>query len=146
MKKVTLLLSVIILFAVFSAQAQQSAGSSQQASATDINTAELVTVEDDATGSFLIFNIGSGEYKFYRCSDSKGMHGFGTVNVVGCSVTLVDVQPSHRVVASADLCDQQAKAAIEQFKTIGPKGGTLMKEYLSDVDMRDNNQSCLPKK
>ena len=101
-----------------------------------------ITIEDDSTGSFLVVDPNSGEYKFYRCSDGAYLSGFGKVKVNGCAISFEDASRDHRVLASINECTQEAKSAVEVF------GGLVnqkpLKEFLSDKDMRDNTLSCTP--
>jgi hypothetical protein len=152
-KKIIFFFALIILFAVFSVQAQQKPGIKYPPqpvqTAPQIQPAptpqydNLITVEDEATGSYLIFSPLTGEYKFIRCSDSSAMSGKGKVKIDGCAVYLEDVQPSRSVLASVNKCTQEGKAAIEQFPLKDSPYEILeIKAYLSDSNMRDNTQSC----
>jgi hypothetical protein len=159
-KKITFIFALIILLAVFSAQAQQKPGikyppqpvqtapSIQPAPTPEYDNS--ITVEDDATGTFLVFSPLSGKYKFFRCSEGSAiavMSGTGKVKIDGCAVSLEDVQASHSVLASVNKCTQEGKAAIEQFPVKDSPYDVLeIKAYLSDANMRDNTQSCQPKK
>jgi hypothetical protein len=175
MKKVATILSLVILFAVMSVQAQQQPrvkptpspkpvepapqpAPFDQAQSKSVEPASqpvqpvpqvdnLITVEDEATGSFIIFNPLAGEYKFFRCSDGAAMSGFGKVKINGCSIFLEDVQLSHRVLISVNQCDQEGKAAIERFAVKdSPFAVVEIKAFLTDRNMRDNTQSCVPAK
>jgi hypothetical protein len=153
-KKITFIFSWVILLAAFSVQAQQITGVKTVQPVPQIQPAQpppqfdnLITVEDEATGSFLVFSPLSGEYKFFRCSDGVGMSGKGKVKIDGCAIYLEDVQPSHRVLVSVNQCAQEGKAAIERFALKDRPYEVLeIKAYLSDSNMRDNTQSCQPKK
>ena len=101
-----------------------------------------ITIEDDSTGSFLVLDPNSGEYKFYRCSDGVSMSGFGKVTINGCEISFEDSSLDRRVLASINECRQNAKAAVEVFESANAK---TMKEFLSDTDMRNNELSCAPK-
>jgi hypothetical protein len=154
-KKIIFIFSLLILFAALTVQAQQKPGIKYppqpaqpepqiQPSPQYDNT---ITIQDEATGSFFVFSPLTGIYKFYQCSDASSMSGTGKVKIDGCAIYLEDVQPSHSVLASVDKCTQVGKAAIEQFPVKDRPYEVLeIKAYLSDTDMRDNTQSCLPKK
>ena len=105
-----------------------------------------ITIEDDSTGSFLVLDPNSGEYKFNRCSDGTSLSGFGKITINGCTISFEHSSRDRRVLASIDECKQSAKAAVEIFgPVLGPANTTTMKEFLSDKDMRDNTLSCAPK-
>ena len=159
MKKVTFIFAVLILFAVMSVQAQQKPGIKyppqpvqqppQIQPAPTPQYDNSITVEDDATGNFLVFDPNSGKYKFFRCSEGSAisvMSGTGKVKINGCAIDLEDVQQSHSVLASVNKCTQEGKAAIEQFTVKDRPYDVLeIKAYLSDSNMRDNTQSCKPR-
>lgn len=115
---------------------------------------QTINIEDDANGSFLVFETGSGIYTFTRCADGLKIQGVGAVKVDGCSIYLEDRQADHRVVASINECDQQGKAIVEGFNParISPKigqaplGFTPFKAFLSDANMGNNLMDCAPKK
>jgi hypothetical protein len=157
MKRITFILALLILFAAIAAQAQQKTGI--QSSPKPLQPApqiqppptpqydNLITLEDDTTGSFLIFSPLSGQYKFFRCSDAAAMSGVGKVKIDGCAIYLEDVQPSRSVLASVNKCTQEGKAAIEQFTVKeSPYDVQEIKSYISDNNMRDSTQSCQPRK
>ncbi|MEW6130569.1 MAG: hypothetical protein AB1757_26275 [Acidobacteriota bacterium] len=111
-----------------------------------IPESDLITIQDDSTGNFLLISLSSGEYKFYRCRDGLTFAGIGTVKLNGCAVTFESIDKLHRVLASVDECDQQAKAAIEIFTRWGNKFDIEpIKEYLSDSNMRDSTTECTTK-
>jgi hypothetical protein len=155
MKKVATILSLVILFAALSVQAQQKTAVKPTAEPKPVEPApqpvqqfdNLITVEDEATGSFIVFSPLAGEYKFFRCSDGTAMSGIGKVKIDGCAIYLEDVQPSHRVLISVNQCAQEGKAAVERFAVKdNPFAVVEIKAYLSDNNMRDNTQSCVPAK
>lgn len=111
-----------------------------------IKVAHEITIEDDSTGSYLIFDPNTGEYRFNRCSDGAFLEGFGKIKVSGCTLSLEVSGRDRRVLASVDECTQEAKAAVEVFTPVlGPATTKPLKEFLSDKNMRDNNLSCVPK-
>src|SRR5215212_11673349 len=136
MKKLSLMFAMLFLIAGVSVKAQDN---------------ELVTVQDDATNSFLVFNLRSGDYKFIRCGDQSVLYGIGKVTVSGCNVYMEDVGTNKRVLASVNICEQEGKAAVEVFEAPPVKdslksptiASTPMKEYLKDSSMKDNVQDCI---
>lgn len=106
---------------------------------------QTLNVEDDGTGDFLVFGTRSGKYAFTRCSDGFKISGVGFVKVDGCSIHIEDVQSDHRVVASINECDQQAKAIVEKFAQ-ATDGVAPFKAFLSDANMGNSLLDCAPKK
>jgi hypothetical protein len=144
MRKLILMCAIVVLVAGGSAQAQKPI----KLIGPPIQFDQAINLEDDATGSFLVFNTGSGKYKFTRCIDGLTISGVGSVKVDGCSIFLEDVQAGHRVVASINECDQQGKALVEKFApadTIGSDGAPF-KVFLNDANMGNNLMDCAPKK
>jgi hypothetical protein len=100
-------------------------------------------VEDDLSGSFLIIDPMSGDYKFYRCSDGFTLSGTGAVRILGCGISFEDLTPGRRVLASIDECTQQAKAVVETFAIVGNTADVAtIKESLGDTNMRNNTMGC----
>lgn len=61
-----------------------------------------VSIQDETSGDYLLFNSFTGDYKFQHCgSDGFTMKGRGIVNREGCATTLHD---DTRVKASFDRC------------------------------------------
>ena len=74
------------------------------------------SIQDDASGDYLLFNTFTGDYKFVRCkTDTFTMIGRGEIKRVGCDVTLHD---DSRVNASFDRCNiapkNNGKATIKR--------------------------------
>lgn len=100
-------------------------------------------VEDDVSGSFLVIDPMSGDYKFYRCSDGFALSGTGAVKISGCSISFEDLTAGRRVLASIDECTQQAKAVVQTFALVGNTADvTTIKESLGDTNMRNNTLGC----
>jgi hypothetical protein len=129
---------MIVLLAGVSVQAQKSG----KGPISPIIINHSITVQDEGSGSYLVFDPNSGEYKFRRCKDDFEMAGFGLVKVDGCSITFEDMQLDHRVLASTNECTQEAKAFVEVFADL-PFGTEPVKEVLDDRDMRDNTLNCV---
>ena len=153
MRKLILVSAIALLVAGGSAQAQKPIVEIGPPIPFD----QSLSIEDDATGSFLVFDTGSGKYRFTRCSDGFTISGVGSVKVDGCSIHLEGLQADHRVVASVGECDQRGKAIVEKLdpaKTrpkksagITPFDGTEpFKAFLSDQNMDNNLMDCAPKK
>jgi hypothetical protein len=115
-------------------------------------SSQSLSIQDDASGNFLVFDTGSGAYTFTRCSDGFTLSGLGLVKVDGCSISLEDVQVGHRVMASIDECTQSAKAVVQKFAAFSGAsdnpGGVAgfeskpFKALLSDVNMGNNLLDC----
>jgi hypothetical protein len=104
-----------------------------------------VAIQDNTTGSFIVFNTVTGDYKFIRCSDETAIGGTGQIQKDGCTISLNDTRADRRIIASANLCDQTAKALIETFNGSTKPGQTAtMQETLSDTNMRDNTIGDCP--
>lgn len=137
MRKLVYLCAMIVLLAGVSVQAQK-----KKARIGQIIINHNITVQDEVTRSYLVFDPNSGEYKFHRCKDDFEMAGFGFVKVDGCSITIEDMQLDHRVLSSVNECTQEAKAFVEVFAEV-PFGTEPVNEVLDDRDMRDNTLSCV---
>lgn len=152
MKKLILMGAMIVLAAAGSVQAQKEI----KPIGPPIPFDQTISIEDDANGSFLVFSTGTGKYQYTRCSDGFTMSGAGVVKVSGCSIFLEDLQADHRVVASINECDQQAKALVEKFAPVSISPNTTVafttfdvqpfKATLIDQNMSNNLLDCAPKK
>ncbi len=142
MKRNILFFAMITLLMVASVSAQEKFTTASS----DLTTqSDLITVQDDSTGNYLIFSISSGEYKFIRCKDQFALSGIGKVKVSGCLVTLEAVKTDRRVLATVDECTQTAKASITLTSAIPQLTIQPSKELLSDADMRDSTTDCAVK-
>ena len=133
-----LVLATVVLVAGVSAQAQKGKGTDFIGPPVQFD--QTISVQDDLTGNFLVFNTGSGKYFFTRCSDGFTLGGVGFVKVDGCMIQLQDVQAEHRVVASVNECAQQGKAIVEKFAP------DAFKVFFSDQDGGINLMDCAPPK
>ena len=144
MRKVGIVSLMVVLMLSVSVSAQKQGGVKPKPPVIEYD--HDLSVEDDATGSFLVIDPTSGNYKFIRCSDGFALAGTGAVSIRGCGISFEDLTPGRRVLASIDECTQQAKAIVETFAVVGSASDMAMKESLGDTNMRDNTMSCLPKK
>jgi hypothetical protein len=142
MKRYVLFFAITALLMVASVGAQNrlTAGTNDLPSQT-----ELITIQDDSTGSYLIFSIRNGEYKFIRCKDQFALSGIGRIKVDGCSVTLEDIRTDRRVLASVDECTQTAKASVALASPTPSFTTQPTKDLLLDSDMRDSTTDCAVK-
>ena len=147
MKKIGVMFAMMVLLASVSVSAQ-GFGSKQK-----FDIQYDVSVQDEATGNYLVFNSTSGYYKFTRCSDGVVMTGHGQVTRKGCSIDLVDIGPListeridiplYKVLVSADECTREAKGAVEINEWMkGNPPIPPMRESLVDPDMGNNSGGC----
>ena len=147
MKKIGLMFAMILLLAGVSVSAQNFGSNQVFDRQYDIN------VQDETTGSYLLFNSTTGSYKFVRCSDGATMKGLGQVTRKGCVVDLVAIGPIiagdrmdiplYKVLATVDECTKEAKAAVEINDWMkGKPPIPPMKESLSDTDISNNTDNC----
>lgn len=146
MSKLTLICAMFVLVAGVSVKAQKQI----RPIGPPIPFNRTISVEDDTTGNFLVFELATGNYKFTRCSDRFTLKGVGTVRIEGCSIILEDLQVDHRVIASVDECAQEAKSIVETFEPSITTDSTVdnspFKAFLIDANMGDNLMDCAPKK
>jgi hypothetical protein len=145
MKKLILVSVIAVFVAAASAEAQKPEGYLGPP------FHEGTNIEDDTTGSSLVFDMRTGAYTFIRCSDGLKIEGVGVVKVDGCTVSFQDTQADHRVAASLNECAQEGKAVVETFGSVKPSqngglGSTPFKVFLLDSNMGNNLMDCAPKK
>lgn len=148
MRILTLVSTMVLLAAAGSVQAQKGPPGPIGPPTFD----QKLNVEDDKTGSFFVFDTGSGNYTFTRCIDGYTLSGVGVVRVDGCAIHIEDVQAMHRVAVSIDECGQLAKGLVETFLTFTTKGKKpvfdnrpLFREFLGDSNMGNNLMDCAQK-
>ena len=146
MRKLTVVCAIIVLVAGVSVQAQKQIR--PIGAPTPFN--RTIGIEDDVTGNFLVFELATGSYKFTRCSDRFSLKGIGFVKIEGCSIHLEDLGVDHRVVASVNECDQEAKAIVETLEpsitTDNSVDNSPFKAFIIDANMGNNLMDCAPKK
>ncbi|MFN0107215.1 MAG: S8 family serine peptidase [Blastocatellia bacterium] len=97
------------------------------------------SIQDEASGDYLLFNTFTGDYKFVRCGvNGFTMIGQGEIKRVGCVVTLHD---DSRVNASYDRCSiaprNTGEATIKRWQ---PNTTFILK----DRNILNNSPSCPP--
>jgi hypothetical protein len=140
MRKLGLVLAIITLLAGVSVQAQRKSGKPPIQPPVDFAN---VIIQDDNGGGYFVLDVLSGEYKCNLCEYGIELSGFGEVKIDGCNIDFTSFDKGYRMFASANMCEQQAKIAIEAFKS--PKFGfnvDPIREYWSDTDMRDSTTEC----
>lgn len=72
-----------------------------------------ICLQDESNGNLLTFDE-SGAYSFTNCTDFT-LAGVGVVRTKGLLLTLSDVKPDRRVLATVDLALRQGKASAQTF-------------------------------
>ena len=143
MRKLGLALAIITLLAGVSVQAQRKSGKPRLQPPVDFQN---VTIQDDNGGGYFVFDPLSGEYKCNLCEYGMELSGKGEVKIDGCNIYFTSFDNGYRMLVSANLCEQQAKCAIEAFES--PKFGyniEPIREYWSDTNMKDSTTGCKEK-
>lgn len=117
---------------------------SGQPRADKIKVIAEAVLQDDNSGSFLVINLTTGEYKFRDCTSDFTMGGFATVNITGCTASANDISEERLVVADINLCGGEAKARIVTEPLSGAYGAkAATREYtINDSNMRDSVAEC----
>jgi hypothetical protein len=138
MKRFTLILMSAILFFSFSVFAQKI-----QPRPTP--KPQLMTVQDDVTGNFLIFEMNSGEYKFVRCRDGATLSGYGLVKEISDEVyTFEHIQLDRRLVFVCNMNMHEGKGKVETFSRITPNYTIEpFNEAVYDKFMDDSKSECI---
>jgi len=133
--------TMVVALMVFSMIVLAASG---QARADKSKTTAEPVLQDDNTGSFMVINVTTGEYKFHDCASSFVMGGFATVNITGCRVTVKDVSEERLVVADIDMCAGQARAYLVTETLDGLYGvSSPTRQYtIIDSDIRDSTTEC----
>jgi hypothetical protein len=142
MRRTSLVLAIIVMLTGVSVQAQKK--SAQGRIAPPVIQPQNVIIQDDSGGGFLLFDPASGAYKSNLCEYGYAFSGTGQVKVDGCNVYFSDLQPGYRIFASLNMCDHQAKCAIEVFEL--PNLGfdiQPIQESWTDSDMLNNTPECI---
>jgi hypothetical protein len=140
-KKASLVLAIMVMLAGVSVQAQKK--SAQGRVARPIIQPQLVVIQDDNGGGFLLFDPASGAYKSSLCEYGYALSGRGQVKIDGCNVYFSDIQTGYRIFASVNMCEHQAKCAFEVFEL--PKVDFDIEPILeswTDTDMRNSTAEC----
>ena len=114
---------------------------SAQPRADKIKVSAEVVVQDDISGSFLLIDVKTGQYKFRDCTSDFTMGGFLKVDFSGCKASVNDESEGRLVVADVDMCSGQARAylVLEAFDGATPP----TREYtINDSNIRDSVAEC----
>lgn len=141
MRKISLVITVVVLLAGVSVQAQKKHRSIQPI-APPVEVQNVCVQDDDGDG-FFIFNPLTGAFKCYMCEYNFVWSGVGGVKVDGCNVYFSAVTDSYRMFLSVNVCEQQGKAALEILKLPGSDYDIEpMVENWTDTNMRDDTMEC----
>jgi hypothetical protein len=142
MRKIGFVLAIMVVLAGVSVQAQKKSPTPQFVPPTVEPT--LIVVQDDNASGYLVFDPVSGAYKCNLCEYGYVLSGIGQVKIDGCNVYFSDIQGSYRMFASLNMCEHQAKIAVEVFAlpTLGFDIEPIL-EYWTDSDMRGSTTECV---
>ena len=108
-------------------------------------SSNLMPVQDDNSGDFLVIDMQTTAFNFHRCSDNVNLYGAGIVNAHGCFIDFNYAQNNVRISATIDTCSSTAKALVEVFdqQTYGPiVNAPPMRDSLNDVNIRNDAMDC----
>jgi hypothetical protein len=108
---------------------------------------QLMTVQDDVSGSFLVFEMTSGEYKFIRCKDGAVLTGYGLVKETAeGDYTFEHIQPDRRLTFWCNMTTHEGKGYVETFSRVTLRYDTEpINEPLYDSYMDDSVADCVKK-
>ncbi len=141
MRKIGLVLALIVLLAGVSVQAQRKSPKPRFVPPT-VEVTNIV-VQDDNGGGYFVFDPVSGAYKCNLCEYGYVLSGVGEVKIDGCNVYFSDIQKGYRMFASMNMCEHEAKTAVEVF-ALADFGFSIepILEYWTDKDMNDSTTEC----
>jgi hypothetical protein len=142
MRKLSILLTMMVMLASASAQAQKKG---IRPIGPPVN--KVYSVQDQEGGGFMIFDLVSGEFKCNMCEYGYAFSGKGEVKVDGFNVYLSAVTDSYHIFVSVNIWDRQGKAVMELFKDPGGVADIQpIQEFWTDLNMDDNSLDCFMKK
>lgn len=134
-KIITVALMVSSLFAM---------AASVQARADKIKSFAELVLQDDNSGSFLLVDVKTGEYKFHDCKSDFAMGGFVKVNFTGCTASVKEESEGRLVVAEIDMCSGKGRAYLATETIDGSFGAQPpTREFtITDSNIRDSVAEC----
>ena len=142
MRKLSILLTLIVMLASVSVQAQKKG-----IDPIGPPVSKVYSVQDQEGGGFMMFDLVSGEFKCQMCEYGYAFSGTGQVKVDGFNVYLSAITEGYHIYASVNVWERQGKAVMELYKD--PVGGydiPPLHEYWTDLNMDDNYLDCFIKK
>ena len=140
MRKTSLLLAIIILLASVSAQAQKPR---LQPKPIGPPVRNLLSVQDQEGGGFLMFDVATGAFKCNMCEYKLAFGGTGQVKVDGFNVYLSAVTDSYQIFVSLNVWDRQGKAVMEVYQSNGTTDLPTIREFWTDLNIADNALDCV---
>lgn len=148
MRKISLLFAIIVLLAGVSVQAQKRGGAPQPIGPP---IPRQVSVQDQDGGGFIVFDLGTGDFKCNMCEYKYAFGGPGEVKIDGFNVYLSAVTDTYEVFVTVNLWDRQGKAMMEVYSSapdssatdragLTPTGG--IREFWTDVNIDNNTLNC----
>ena len=109
-------------------------------------TIQQLILQDDKSADHLMIVISTGEYKFESCKRNISVSGVGKVTVTGCTLDLLDMSETRRVLAEVDLCEKVGKADIAFAipSLTNQSDPQFFESVISDSNTRDSVFDCEP--
>jgi|ERR1044072_5031901 hypothetical protein len=139
MKRLVIIIASAILLFSFTVLAQQ------KAQFRPVPQPVVMTVQDDTSTSFILFEVSTGEYKFVRCRDGATLTGIGLVKETpDGDYTFEHIQVDRRVVFQCNMTTHEGKGYVETFARLTTKHDREpIKESISDKYMDDSSAECV---
>jgi len=138
MRKLSILLTMIVMLASASVQAQKKG-----IRPIGPPVSKVYSVQDQDGDGFFIFDLVSGEFKCNMCEYGYYFSGTGQVKVDGFNVYFSAVTDSYQMFVSLNVWERQGKAVMEVFKDPGTGYDIVpFKEFWTDLNMDDNSLDC----
>jgi hypothetical protein len=138
MRKLSILLTMIVMLAGVSVQAQKKG-----VRPIGPPVKKVYSVQDQTGSGFMIFDLVSGEFKCQMCEYGYAFSGIGEVKVDGFNVYLSAVTDNYEIFVSVNVWERQGKAVMELYKD--PSTGKdiePIQEFWTDLNMDDNVLDC----
>jgi hypothetical protein len=139
MKRLHVLVAVLIMLAGMAVQAQQKGPKPIGPPIT-----QLVSVQDEAGGGYLLFDTVSGEFKTVMCEYGLGLSGKGLVKTENFNISFSVVTDSYQMSATISTWSRQGTVSIEVFKSPNASADFQpIKELWVDANITDNSLDCV---
>jgi|SRR6185436_7021346 len=142
MRKISLVFAIVVLLVGIPVQAQKKNRPIIQPPPPGIRPVGVLIQADNGEG-YMTVDFRSAAFTCYLCEYNYAFKGVGEVKIDGCNVYFSVITDDYSMFATINMCDHQAKCAVEVFNDPNILDFQPFTEYLTDSNLLDSTPDCV---